>query len=63
MTFRPAYEFTRQRMLRWLPVVVLPTLALEYTLHYGKWFDNLVAVDIIEEAAGAVLDWLRDQLP
>ncbi len=62
MVFRADYEFTTQRILRWLPVVLIPTLALEYALHYAKWFDDLVADDIVEDAAGGVWRWLRDLL-
>ena len=53
---------TPRRTFVALASVVVPTLALEYALHYAKWFDNLVAVDIIEDSADAVVDWLKDPL-
>ena len=63
MTFRPGYEWTTRRIATSVLVVLLPTLALEYALHYAKWFDNLVAVDVMEEAARATWRWLRNSLP
>jgi hypothetical protein len=62
MTFRPDYALTPRRVSAALAAVFLPTMALEYSLHYAKWLDNLVAVDIIDETTRAVLDWLRDPL-
>ena len=62
MTFRPTRELTPRRTATAVAVVLMPTMALEYALHYGKWFDNLVAVEIIEDAVRAVLRWLRDPL-
>ena len=51
---------TPRRTIGALASVVVPTLALEYALHYAKWFDNLVAVDIIEDVAHDVLRWLPE---
>lgn len=61
--FRPAYELTPRRTLGWLPLLLAPKMAQEYALHYAKWLDNLVAVEIIEDAANAVRGWLGDVRP
>jgi hypothetical protein len=63
MTYRPSYEWTWLRAWRAAGIVLLPTLALEYALHFARWFDNLVAVDVIEDTGRASWRWLRDPLP
>jgi hypothetical protein len=61
--FRPDYAFTPRRTAVWLGVLLVPKMAQEYTLHYAKWLDKLVAVEIIEDGAGATWHWLRDLPP
>jgi hypothetical protein len=61
--FWPAYELTPRRTAAWLLVLLAPKMAQEYALHYAKWLDNLVAVDIIEDTARAAWRWLRAPLP
>lgn len=62
MALRPGYVFTPRRVGTGVAAVFAPTMFLEYSLHYGRWFDNLVAVDVIEDAASATWDWLRGTL-
>jgi hypothetical protein len=59
MAKHPAYTLTPRRTAAVLSAVVIPTMFLEYALHYARWFDNLVAVDIISDAAHTVLRPLR----
>ncbi len=61
-TFGEPRRLTPRRTIVALASVIAPTLALEYALHYAKWFDNLVAVDIIEDSADAVIDWLKEPI-
>ena len=46
-----------------LLTVMALTLALEYALHHAKLFDNLVAVEIIEDVGRALLRRTRAQAP
>ncbi len=57
--YRPAYTLTGSAAAVWLAALLVPKMAQEYALHYGKWLDDLVAVDIIRDVAAAVLDRLR----
>jgi hypothetical protein len=59
---RPEYELTPRRAAAALAVVFIPTMFLEYALHYGRWFDNLVAVDVIADAWHTVVNRLQDRL-
>jgi hypothetical protein len=60
--FLPAYELTPRRLAMWLAVLLVPKMAQEYFIHYQRALDDVVAVDVIEDVAGAILDRLRDPL-
>ena len=53
--FRPAYRLTPRRHAVWLIATLLPTLLLEYALHWARWFDDWRAVDIIEDMIDAIV--------
>lgn len=57
--YRPTYALTGGDAAIWLTVLLVPKMAQEYALHYGKWLDDLVALDIIRDAASAVRDRLN----
>jgi hypothetical protein len=57
----PEYELTPRRLALWLAVLLVPKLFQEYTIHYARWLDNLVAVDVITDVSRAVIDWFRDR--
>jgi hypothetical protein len=63
MALNPGYELTPRRTAASVAVVFVPTMFLEYALHYRRWFDDLVAVDVIADAWSAVVNWLQDVLP
>jgi hypothetical protein len=60
--FLPQYELTPRRLAIWLVVLLVPKLAQEYVIHYARLLDDVVAVDVIEDVASAVIDWFRDRL-
>ena len=55
----PWYEITPRRLALWLAVLLVPKLAQEYAIHYKRWLDDVVAVDVITGAYDAVADWFR----
>ena len=55
----PWYEVTPRRLFLWLAVLLVPKLAQEYAIHYKRWLDDIVAVDVISDVTNAVLDWFR----
>jgi len=55
----PWYEVTPRRLVLWLAILLAPKLAQEYAIHYKRWLDDVVAVDVISDVTHAVLDWLR----
>lgn len=61
--FRPDYTLTPRRALGWLALLLAPKMTQEYALHYARWLDTLVAVEIIEDAFDAVRGWLGDMRP
>jgi hypothetical protein len=63
LQLRPGYALTARGAFVVAAVLLVPKLAQEYALHYAQWLDNLVAVEIIEDVARAVVRWLRDPLP
>ena len=58
--FVPEYELTPRRLAIWLAVLLVPKMVQEYFIHYSRALDDVVAVDVIEDVVGAVLDRLRD---
>lgn len=59
LRFFPDYVLTRRRLALWLAVLLAPKLVQEYVIHYQRWLDDVVAVDVIEDVKDAILDWLR----
>jgi hypothetical protein len=58
----PAYELTPKRLFLWLGILLIPKLFQEYTIHYARWLDDVVAVDVIKDVYHAIIDWLGDAL-
>ena len=58
--YAPDYELTPKRLFMWLGILLVPKMFQEYTIHYARWLDNVVAVDVIKNVWGAVIHWLRD---
>jgi len=58
----PAYRLTARDASAWLVVLLIPKMAQEYTLHYAKALDNLVALDIIQDGYRAAIGWLHDHI-
>jgi hypothetical protein len=50
--YRPGYELTAGRSLKWLVPLAALKEAHEYVLHGARWLDKYVAVDL-------VVDWWR----
>ena len=59
--FFPAYELTPRRLALWLVVLLIPKMVQEYFIHYQRALDDVVAVDVIEDVSGAIIDWFRDR--
>jgi hypothetical protein len=59
-TFAKWYKLTPVRLAVWLTVLATVTWVREYFLHWQRVWDDVVAVDVIEEVAGAVMSWLGD---
>jgi hypothetical protein len=59
-TFVNWYKLTPVRLGLLLTVLATVTWVREYFLHWRRVWDDVVAVDVIEEIAGAVLNWLGD---
>jgi len=62
LQFLPGYELTPPRLAFWLVVLSVPKMVQEYFIHYRRSLDDVVAVDVIEDVSGAIIDWLRDRL-
>ncbi|MEX0786023.1 MAG: hypothetical protein WD939_05250 [Dehalococcoidia bacterium] len=58
LRFFPDYELTPRRLAVWLAILLVPKMVQEYVIHYQRWLDDVVAVDVIEDVKDAVLDWL-----
>lgn len=56
--FFPDYDLTPRRLAVWLAMLLVPKMVQEYVVHYQRWLDDVVAVDVIEDVTRAVLDWL-----
>jgi hypothetical protein len=48
--WRPHYALTYRQLSAWLILILIPTMTLEYALHYARWFDDLVLFEVIEDA-------------
>ena len=59
--FVPAYELTPRRLALWLVVLLIPKMVQEYFIHYQRALDDVVAVDVIKDVSGAIIDWFRDR--
>ena len=55
--FVPGYELTPRRLFIWLGVLLIPKMFQEYTIHYARWLDDIVAVDVIRDIWSAVTGW------
>ena len=60
--FLPDYDLTPKRLVFWLAVLLVPKMVQEYVIHYARWLDDVVAVDVIEDVARTIIDWLRSPL-
>jgi hypothetical protein len=59
-TYVSWYKLTPLRLGLWLTALGLPWWMKEYFLHWQRVWDDVVAVDVIETIAEAVLSWLGD---
>lgn len=57
--FFPDYDLTPKRLAFWLAVLLVPKMVQEYVIHYARWLDDVVAVDVIEDVARAIIGWLK----
>lgn len=57
--YAPDYELTPRRLVMWLGILLIPKMFQEYTVHYARWLDDVVAVDVIKNVYHAIIDWLR----
>lgn len=57
--YLPQYEITPRRLFFWLAVLLVPKLAQEYAIHYKRWLDNVVAVDVVNNVYDAISHWFR----
>ncbi len=57
LRFAPDYELTLRRLGMWLAILLVPKMIQEYVLHYQRWLDDVVAVDVIEDVARSMLGW------
>ena len=56
--YAPDYELTPRRLFLWLGILLVPKLFQEYTIHYARWLDDVVAVDVIRDIWESVTHWL-----
>ena len=61
LQFFPQYGLTPRRLAAWLVVLLVPKMVQEYVIHYQRWLDDVVAVDVIKEIYDAVIDWFGDR--
>lgn len=59
--YLPHYELTPRRLFLWLAVLTVPKMFQEYTIHYARWLDDIVAVDVMSDVSHAIIDWFRDR--
>ena len=59
--YLPEYELTPRRLAFWLVVLAIPKMFQEYTIHYARWLDNIVAVDVVTSVSRHIIDWFRDR--
>ena len=59
----PAKPIAPRTLALWMGLLLVPKLGQEYVLHYARLLDDLVAVDVIEDAARAILPGLRHLTP
>ncbi len=59
-TFAKWYKLTPVRLAVLLTVLGAVTWVREYFLHWQRVWDDVVAVDVIDEVAGAMMSWLGD---
>ncbi len=62
LRFAPQYRLTAQGAAGWLVLLLIPKMGQEYSLHYARLLDNLVALDIIDDVYRAAAGWLHDHL-
>lgn len=53
----PGYELTPRRLFMWLGILLVPKLIQEYIIHYARWLDDVVAVDVISHIWDTVTGW------
>jgi len=49
LQFFPDYELTPRRLIMWLAILLVPKMIQEYVIHYQRWLDDVVAVEVIED--------------
>ena len=59
LQFYPRYVLTPRRLGMWLAILLVPKMAQEYVLHYQRWLDDVVAVDVIEDISRTIIGWFQ----
>jgi hypothetical protein len=59
----PGYELTPRRLFLWLGILLVPKLFQEYVIHYARWLDDIVAVDVINDVYDSVTGWFTRLSP
>jgi hypothetical protein len=59
LRFFPDYDLTPRRLAFWLAILLVPKMIQEYVLHYQRWLDDVVAVEVIEDVWKATFRWLK----
>lgn len=57
LRFFPEYDLTPRRLVMWLAILLVPKMIQEYAIHYKRWLDDVVAVDVIKDVVNEVLSW------
>lgn len=57
LQFFPQYDLTPRRLVMWLAILLVPKMIQEYVIHYQRWLDDVVAVDVIKDIYYEVTGW------
>jgi hypothetical protein len=57
LRFFPEYDLTPRRLVMWLAILLVPKMIQEYAIHYKRWLDDVVAVDVIKDIFNEVRSW------
>jgi hypothetical protein len=57
LRYKPNYEMTRERIAKWLLVVLVLKLGQEWVLHGGQYLDNFTLFEAVEAIWDFVVFW------